>query len=88
MGHNLLNNIGVLDPLQQRDLPNGSTWDSIIFLLELDLLEGNDLKNVSNYYSIKGQKSSRLCENLPNRNKSYFPDGPLCPIMVTWGQFK
>ena len=38
--------VGVLQLFQQRNLPNGSTWNSLILRLKSDGLEGVDLSRV------------------------------------------
>lgn len=39
----LLDDVGVLEALQEGDLSNCGTWDSIVFLLKADFLQGNNL---------------------------------------------
>jgi len=39
----LLNNVGMLDAFQEGDLSDCGTGNSIVFLLQLYFLQGNDL---------------------------------------------
>jgi hypothetical protein len=39
----LLDDVGMLESLEERNLSNGSRWDTIVFLLEANFLEGHNL---------------------------------------------
>ena len=43
----LLDNVWMLEVLQQTNLSDCCTWDTIIFLLQSNLLDGNDLTSLS-----------------------------------------
>lgn len=58
-GRNLLNNVGVLQLFQQRDLSDGGGRDSVYFLLKFDFLEGNVLSQKSVMIFLKKTLNSK-----------------------------